>query len=677
MAARSASTSSAVRPAAGWKTAVTTTGTVLLSGGARDRGGGPVGHAVDAPRGAGEELGALSGVEPGGELVEGGVQRPEGGVEAVDREVAGEHAARRPEHLDRVEHDPADAVDGPRVVVGAERRDLDRGVRLGGEDRQLVLPPVESVAVPVDRHAGVVEHDRQVPVVGREGGGLPQLVGEDLQVEGEARLGDGAQAREPGRLGHEVGAVPVGEHRVVVPVEDVANPAHCGERGVRRELLPGGGGGQVDLDHLHGRDPVGRAHRVHPSALPERVGRPVLHVDRAHEPPAQRLQRRRVGQVVVDQVVAPERAVVPVVPDDGWALQPGVGGRAELAQVVVRVDDVEVEHRPHRPSAACRARDSATPEWSRSPSPSSTARSYTACTVDAIGRARPCAEAAAATNRRSLTWLSMLPPPSKSPVSQRSPFCRSASEPARPPPSSSSSCRRSIPWASASTSASDSAPSVAATTTWLQAFATSPAPGGPRWRTVDPTSDNAGQARPTASGVPPTMTLRAPDSAPAVPPLTGASTTSTPAPASRSASAATATGETVPCTTRTGRSTPAAAQPASRPSSPSSSCSTSPRSVSTVRVMRAAASAGRLATRAPADRSASALAGVRFQTVSEPRAASRRRAIGSPIRPRPSSDTSGVLMRRDPPGRPGAPGRLGGPGRRGAPGRGPRAPSWP
>src|SRR4051794_16905489 len=117
MQARSASTSSAVRPVAGWKMAVTTTGTVLLSGGVGDRDGGPVGHAVDPPRGAREELGALTGGEPGGELVERGVQRPEGGVEAVDGEVAGEHAPGGPEHVDRVEHDATDAVDRPAVVV--------------------------------------------------------------------------------------------------------------------------------------------------------------------------------------------------------------------------------------------------------------------------------------------------------------------------------------------------------------------------------------------------------------------------------------------------------------------------------------------------------------------------------------------------------------------------------
>ena len=46
--------------------------------------------------------------------------------------------------------------------------------------------------------------------------------------------------------------------------------------------------------------------------------------------------------------------------------------------------------------------------------------------------------------------------------------------------------------------------------------------------------------------------------------------------------------------------------------------------------------------------SAAVLAVVRFQTVSEPSAASRRRAMGSPIRPRPSRDTDGVVMRCGP-----------------------------
>ena len=69
---------------------------------------------------------------------------------------------------------------------------------------------------------------------------------------------------------------------------------------------------------------------------------------------------------------------------------------------------------------------------------------------------------------------------------------------------------------------------VSATTTWLAALATWPAPGGPMWVTAAPITSRIGRARSTASSSPPTMIASSPDSAMGWPPETGASTASTP-----------------------------------------------------------------------------------------------------------------------------------------------------
>ena len=93
------------------------------------------------------------------------------------------------------------------------------------------------VRVAFDGHAGVVEHERDVPVVGGQRGRLPELPGEDLQIEGEPELAQGRESRQPRRVGHEVAPVAVGEHGIGVPVQDVADAADGDQRGVRLQLL--------------------------------------------------------------------------------------------------------------------------------------------------------------------------------------------------------------------------------------------------------------------------------------------------------------------------------------------------------------------------------------------------------------------------------------------------------
>ncbi len=74
-----------------------------------------------------------------------------------------------------------------------------------------------------------------------------------------------------------------------------------------------------------------------------------------------------------------------------------------------------------------------------------------------------------------------------------------------------------------------------ATTTWLQTFATWPAPDGPTWTIVLPRAWRTGSARSKSASVPPTMIDRVPAIAPLSPPLTGASSIAAPAAAARAA----------------------------------------------------------------------------------------------------------------------------------------------
>ena len=183
---------------------------------------------------------------------------------------------------------------------------------------------------------------------------------------------------------------------------------------------------------------------------------------------------------------------------------------------------------------------------------------------------------------------------------------------------------------------------MAATTTWLHALAVCPAPIGPRWRTVAPTRESTGHTRATASSAPPTITLSAPDSAPATPPLEQGRRRGRPRPR-RAVPRGRRPRRARRCRAQQARAAPRRRGPACRAgrSSPGSrSSSMGGGLVSTVRVTGAAASAGTRGhpgtgpgetgrLRRPSGSTRSAI----------PSTASKRRAMGSPIRPSPEQQT--------------------------------------
>src|ERR1051326_3581452 len=137
---------------------------------------------------------------------------------------------------------------------------------------------------------------------------------------------------------------------------------------------------------------------------------------------------------------------------------------------------------------------------------------------------------------------------------------------------------------------------------------------------------------------PPTITVRAPFSAPLTPPLTGASMKSTPCCRSRSA----ITREVAGSPDVQSTSVAPRFRPARRPLSPSSSASTSGelgRQVMTTSAWRTASAGVDSARAFVAAAKSRARDVVRFQTASGNPASATRRAIGAPMAPRPMKET--------------------------------------
>ena len=184
---------------------------------------------------------------------------------------------------------------------------------------------------------------------------------------------------------------------------------------------------------------------------------------------------------------------------------------------------------------------------------------------------------------------------------------------------------------------------MAATTNWLHALQTCPAPLGPTSTMLLPSASNTGVARANASSVPPTMIESAASIAPFSPPLTGASSIATSFAANASAITRVGPGSIELMSTT---SDPGAA-PSSTPPPPERTCSTSVVSGSIVIVMSlaSATAAGPSALAAPASTSSSTGPSEREYTVSGKPAASRFRAIGLPMMPRPMNPMRSPILR--------------------------------
>ena len=208
---------------------------------------------------------------------------------------------------------------------------------------------------------------------------------------------------------------------------------------------------------------------------------------------------------------------------------------------------------------------------------------------------------------------------------------------AQPPSMASRTSAGSTPEPSAIASASATAPIVATTMSWLQAFATAPAPTAPQCTTRDPSVSSTGPARWNAAGSPPAIIDKVPSAAACGPPETGTSRYAIPAAAIAAPAAMASAGDSVDVSTTV---------------SPSRAAATTPAGPS--RTVRTAAASGRLRTMT----SAASATWAAVSTVRDPVASAAARAVGDlvvamtsqparrsvavmalPITPRPTTPT--------------------------------------
>ncbi len=167
----------------------------------------------------------------------------------------------------------------------------------------------------------------------------------------------------------------------------------------------------------------------------------------------------------------------------------------------------------------------------------------------------------------------------------------------------------------------------------LHTLATCPAPAGPAWKMFLPMLARIGRARSRVAAAPPTIKVRVPAAAPAVPPETGASSRAMPRAAAARWTLRAASGAMVE---HSSTRLPGAIT-LSRPASPRYNPSTWRLAGSMLITTSAAltASAALLAARAPCAASSSTALATRSNTLRLWPALSRLRAMGRPIWPRP------------------------------------------
>src|SRR6266508_4260936 len=271
--------------------------------------------------------------------------------------------------------------------------------------------------------------------------------------------------------------------------------------------------------------------------------------------------------------------------------------------------------------------------WSSEPR--SRLRSETSiwATSAVTGMATPASRAAAWTICMSLWCRSTRKPGSNRrcsmPVALRSRIWL----PASPPASTLMAGGMSTSWASSRTIASLTSSMIPATMSWLAALTVWPEPTGPTCTIVLPSDSRMGSAASKSSAAPPTMIERVASTAPASPPLTGASRNRTPRACAALPTRRAVSGRIVLMSIS---SSPWRAVDRT-PSSPSTTASTSGESGTIVITTSApaATSAAEPAALAPADTRARTGSWERLWTVSSWPARTRCSAMGLPITPRP------------------------------------------
>ncbi len=186
------------------------------------------------------------------------------------------------------------------------------------------------------------------------------------------------------------------------------------------------------------------------------------------------------GRSTAERPIAHAEAVMRV--GGGSASLPGTPSRSPAGR-----------RRTRAPRPGPRGRSPA-PNGRSSPRPAIRARCMSCSTSAVAGRTTPASRARSRAFLRSLRWSRIRKPGSKRPPRMLSRRISRTFVAARPPWRTSAIRAGSTPALAPSTSASETASMTTATTTWLQTFATWPAPDGPTWTIVLPRACEDGQA---------------------------------------------------------------------------------------------------------------------------------------------------------------------------------------
>ena len=256
--------------------------------------------------------------------------------DALDGEIAAEHAAPGTEHVDRRGgHEPDELL----VHAVHERpypRELDHYIGQGREQAQAGTPRQNVALLGAFEHPGVDKHEGRTREVLDQPGGVGHLGREHLQFEQPAQVGEQADVVPEDGVVHARRPRRVTETLVLVPVQLEPRAPHERRNSfLLAEHFAGAGAEQVGRAN-DGLGPTGGVvHALHPADLVhDPVERPVgLDVNGGLD-----AFSGNVPHVLVDEVVAPYGLVRPENPWHHRPLEPGHVGHAP--DVVVTVDDV-------------------------------------------------------------------------------------------------------------------------------------------------------------------------------------------------------------------------------------------------------------------------------------------------------------------------------------------------
>src|SRR5258708_583123 len=218
-----------------------------------------------------EQLALRGLAEMGHARLEAGVDDVEATAQAVDRIVAGEHAALAAEDGDRVVDDGCVVGELPGAALEPEPGDLERRVRPLGECSQGLPPGGEPLGAAVGGQAGVIEDDRRLRKSGRELSRRVEVPPRRLQIERQPVSREQREAVAPALIVHRSGCAARRRVRPLGRTRFVPDAAHQRTRRLRSEHVGDVVAVEPRLRHHRARQAVTPGEAAHPFQFADRI----------------------------------------------------------------------------------------------------------------------------------------------------------------------------------------------------------------------------------------------------------------------------------------------------------------------------------------------------------------------------------------------------------------------